>query len=90
MRIAILVGACPLKCDRGPNIRLIPGRWLIEVEGAHTSVIRLHFGDESHEILPAEKREFMFLLPVTTFADFSIRGPEPFVNVRARRLKNGS
>lgn len=81
-RLALLVGARPQHCVEGPIVRLLPGHWILRIEGLKDSILVL-----TTESFDSKELTDGFLFDTFEPADFQIkfqkRGTESFINVFA-------
>lgn len=91
-RLALLIGAVPTRCTKGPVVRLLPGRWTLHIEHAIDSHlgIRLESG-EGWSIFKDGKVTISSLAIEgqrhrDVFIEFVERGTEAFINVFADKV----
>lgn len=83
-RLALLVGAVPQRCSEGPIVRLLPGHWILRIEGLLDSVLTLnteYFGSKPIH----DGALFDIFEPADFQIKFAQRGTENFINVFAEK-----
>lgn len=92
MQIPLLVGARPKFASRGPVVDLA-GRWRVYIAEPHLdSVVKLNCvdpttGETSEHLLDGKEIE---VSNVRVYAEFAVRGSEPFVTVMAQGVKRAT
>lgn len=91
MRLALLSGAIPRTCARGPKVRLQRGKWKLECDGLIDSFmfITLSFlsNDEPyHQINIARGVEFELVETSIAQIDFKERGDEKYISILAEKI----
>ena len=84
-RLALLVGAVPQRCTQGPIVRLLPGQWVLRVEGLRDSTLRFNAQDHAGDTSLVDGTRIGVLIPCDFQVEFVKRGTEPFINVFAER-----
>lgn len=87
MQLALLSGASPRTCKHGPAVRLIPGKWRLNVQGMVDSSLLMHVeGYEASNLvhhgmnLPEVDETIIVQL------SFGIRGSESYITVIAEKV----
>lgn len=90
MQLALLTGAIPRTCARGPKVRLQRGRWRFECAGLNDSILFLLVESPSSDlpIRVAIQREVEFEILEATVAhvDFVERGNENYISIFASKV----
>lgn len=91
MQLALLSGAIPRTCARGPKVRLQKGKWKLECNGLIDSFmfITLSFPSEDspyNQINIARGVEFELIETSIAQVDFQERGNEKHVTILAEKI----
>lgn len=80
IQLALLSGAVPRTCARGPRVRLMRGKWRLDCAGLDDSII--HLISSLHPSLPINRNvEFELLEHDVVYVDFESRGNEKFISI---------
>lgn len=80
IQLALLSGAVPRTCARGPRVRLQRGKWRLGCAGLDDSI--LHLVSNLHPSLPINRdAEFELLENDVVYVDFASRGNEKFISI---------
>lgn len=87
MRLALLVGADPKTCTHGPRVRVLAGKWRLDVHGIEDSILIMHVeGDNKMELEVLNGIHFICNENEKVQVQFSKRGKEKYVSVIAEKV----
>lgn len=85
IHLALLSGAVPQTCAKGPRVRLIRGKWRIGCSGLQDTI--LHLTSDSHpSFLINRDTEFILETEDVVQVDFVSRGNEKFISIFAIKV----
>jgi hypothetical protein len=86
MQLALLIGANPRSCKHGPAVRLISGKWRLNVQGLEDSSLLLHVKGCVCNDLVQHGMVISCVEPQEIQLHFGVRGNEKYITVVANKV----